>query len=118
VSVNERKTWLVAYDIRCPRRLRRVHQRLKREGSSVQYSAYAVVANDREISSLLQQIESLIDARADDVRAYHVPERCPVWALGTQHLPDGITVDAATASGWLLQRSESLAETSAVEAGG
>ena len=68
MSVNDRKTWLVAYDIRCPRRLRKVHQRLKREGASVQYSAYAVVASDCEIRCLLQQIESLIDARADEVR--------------------------------------------------
>lgn len=112
MSVTERKTWLVAYDIRCPRRLRKVHQRLKREGASVQYSAYAVIANDREIRCLLQQLESLIDARADDIRAYHVPERCPVWTLGTQNLPDGITVDAATASAWLLHRTEQVAETS------
>ena len=112
MSTDERKTWLVAYDIRCPRRLGRVHRQLKREGSTVQYSAYAVVASDREIRRLLQQIETLIDTKADDVRAYHVPQRCPIWTLGTQNLPDGLVVDATLASGWLLQRSDAVAETS------
>lgn len=92
MSAGAVKCWLVAYDIREPRRLRKVHRLLKVEGGSVQYSAFGVSADDRQLQALLQRVAALIDARADDVRAYHVPARTPVWALGRQLLPEGVVV--------------------------
>jgi len=90
MSERKVKDWLVAYDIREPRRLRRVHRRIREEGATVQYSAFCVRANDHQISALLQAVAKLIDERVDDVRAYHLPERCAVWTLGRQALPAGI----------------------------
>ena len=105
MSVNAKKTWLVCYDIRDPRRLRRVHRRLRAEGATVQYSVFGVHADDRAMQRLLAELLTLIDAREDDVRAYHLPERCAVWTLGVQHLPDGVHVDAVTAARLLLEEA-------------
>lgn len=102
MSASEPKTWLICYDIREPRRLRRVHRVLRTHGATVQYSAFAVRASDHALADLLALLRDQIDARVDDVRAYHVPARCKVWALGTQNLADGIEVDATTAAHLLL----------------
>lgn len=84
MSAGQPKAWLVAYDIRCDRRLRRVHACLRRQGMAVQYSAFIVEADDSGVQRVLERIRALIDARVDDVRAYHLPERCAVWTLGRQ----------------------------------
>lgn len=90
MSAGAKKSWLVAYDIRDARRLRRVHRLLKAEGGSVQYSAFGVRADDRGLQGLMQRVQALIDERVDDVRAYHVPVRSQIYMLGRQGLPDGI----------------------------
>ena len=105
MSSGAEKTWLVAYDIRCPRRLRRVRA-LRREGATVQYSAFAVAANDAGIQRVLDGLLRLIDPRKDDVRAYHIPARCPVWTLGTQAMPEGIMLDADVAARMLSDSAE------------
>ena len=102
MSAGEKKSWLVCYDIRDKSRLSRVHKRLRSEGASLQYSAFTVHANDHQIRALLEALRLEIDEREDDVRAYHLPERCTVWMLGRQCLPDGITVDSETASRHLM----------------
>ena len=90
MSTHQIKTWLVAYDIREPRRLRRVHRHLRKLGMAAQYSAFTVEADDSKIVDHLAALESLIDPQVDDVRAYHLPARCPVWRLGRQEWPEGL----------------------------
>lgn len=115
MSVTAVKTWLVAYDIADPRRLRRVHRAVRRAGASVQYSAYSVPARDAELDALLQAVGTFIDPVADDVRAYHLPARCRVWTLGRQGLPEGVEVDADTAAQWLLQGTKADADAAAAD---
>lgn len=102
MSGHESKTWLVCYDIREPRRLRRAHRILRKAGATVQYSAFSVSASDEQLEPLLQRLRRVIAEDADDLRAYHLPERCRVWTLGAQDLPDDVEVDAATAAKLLL----------------
>lgn len=95
---NQPKAWLVAYDIRQPRRLRRAHRLLRKEGVPAQYSAFSVEATDAQIERLLERLRTVVDERADDVRAYHVPAHCTIWSLGVQQWPDGICLSATHAS--------------------
>jgi CRISPR-associated protein Cas2 len=97
-------TWLVAYDIADPRRLRRVYKTVRREGASVQYSAYSVTTDSDGIDDLMQRVNGLLKKASDDVRAYHLPDRCHIWTLGRQGLPEGVEVDADTAARLLLDR--------------
>lgn len=96
------KTWLIAYDIGDPRRLKRIHRQMKRKGVPLQYSAFSVRANSFQLGELLNELQETIDTSADDIRAYHVPDRCLIWQLGQQGLPDGIAVDSVTAAALLL----------------
>lgn len=82
-----RNTWLVAYDIRDPRRLGRVYRCCKRAGLHLQYSVFLVRATAPQLDHLIRELESLIDRRRDDVRIYPVPER-PDWShLGPSMWP-------------------------------
>ena len=109
MSTHQIKTWLVAYDIREPRRLRRVHRHLRKLGMAAQYSAFTVEADDSAIADHLAAIELLIDGRVDDVRAYHLPARCPVWRLGRQEWPEGLYLSPHEAVR-LLQASAGTAD--------
>ena len=102
MSTHQIKTWLVAYDIREPRRLRRVHRCLRKLGLPAQYSAFTVEADDVEIADHLARLEQLIDARVDDLRAYHLPASCPVWRLGQQAWPEGLILAPREAARLLL----------------
>ena len=98
----EPKSWIVAYDIADPRRLRKVHRLMQKFGVPMQYSAFNVVLSDPQIAALLVELEALIDERADDVRAYHLPASCKVWMAGSTALPDGVTLSAGQAADVLL----------------
>ncbi|HWP84883.1 MAG TPA: CRISPR-associated endonuclease Cas2 [Terriglobia bacterium] len=92
MSLMEKRNWLIAYDIRNPRRLSKVHRYLKRHAIPVQYSVFVYYGNSIQLDRLLSDLASRIEAAADDVRAYHLPDRCEVAMLGRQSLPEGIIV--------------------------
>ncbi len=115
MSTHQVKTWLVAYDIREPRRLRRVHRCLRKLGLPAQYSAFTVEADDAAIADHLARLERLIDTRVDDLRAYHLPARCPVWRLGRQAWPEGLVLAPRDAARLVLS-PESESADEAVEA--
>jgi CRISPR-associated protein Cas2 len=94
MSFSEKRSWLVCYDIRDPRRLGRVHRYLKRHALPVQYSAFVTRSTQYGLDEMLAGIAARIDPRCDDVRAYHLPDRCEVWTVGAQHLPVGIVLPA------------------------
>lgn len=117
MSTREIKTWLVAYDIRQPRRLRRVHRTLRSVGLAAQYSAFTVEADDSGLKRLLVHLAQLIDPNVDDVRAYHVPQHCRVWRLGAQHWPDGVVLAPALAARLVLETAtETLADAAGAQA--
>ena len=110
MSTHETKTWLVAYDICEPKRLRRVHQILRKTGLAAQYSAFTVEADDAEMKTLLETIEGKLNPTEDDLRAYHLPVSCPVWRLGSQTWPDGITMAPAQAARLLMNTAKESVE--------
>lgn len=104
----------MAYDIREPRRLGRVHRCLRKLGLPAQYSAFAVEADDVQISEHLARLAQLIDVRVDDLRAYHLPARCPVWRLGRQGWPDGLILAPQQAARLVLSPESEAADEAVV----
>jgi CRISPR-associated protein Cas2 len=83
------QTWLIAYDIRQPRRLSALHRLLKKHALAVQYSVFVGRFTRRGIRHLQAQISSII-APEDDVRLYPLPHR-PDWVFyGRRPLPEGV----------------------------
>ncbi len=116
MSTHQSKTWLVGYDIRQPRRLRRVHRFMRKQGLAAQYSAFTVEADDVQVQAMLLGLQVIIDPRQDDVRAYHLSERCPVWRLGNQGWPDGIYLAPAQAARLLLATTDEASDDNLADA--
>ena len=90
MSQNESASYLVTYDIADPRRLGRLFRFLKKQGVPVQYSVFLVQSSATNMGSLMVKIAKMIDANADDVRAYRLPENGWQVTLGASILPEGI----------------------------
>lgn len=90
MSLQASARWLVTYDIANPKRLGRLFKFLKKQGVPVQYSVFLVEASTVKMGSLMVQIAQIVDADADDVRAYRLPESSWKFSLGGSMLPEGI----------------------------
>lgn len=78
--------YLLAYDIADPRRLQRVHYRLKKRGLAVQQSVFFVHATEGELTTLLDDLATVIKPREDDIRAYPIAHPGEVWLSGQRPL--------------------------------
>ncbi|MGK9451823.1 CRISPR-associated endonuclease Cas2 [Acidithiobacillus caldus] len=90
--------WLVAYDVRSPKRWRRLYRLLCGHGWRIQYSAFLLALDDAKIEFLTQEIRHCIDEHKDDVRLYHLPTGTRVWHDGPTP-PDGVLWDIAGLEG-------------------
>lgn len=90
MSLHSSAKWLVTYDIADPRRLARLFKLLKKQGVPMQYSVFLVQASAMKMGNLIVQISKLLDADADDVRAYRLPENGWQVTLGASILPDDV----------------------------
>jgi len=82
---------IVCYDIADPKRLVRVHRCLVKAAVPLQYSVFLAHVNKKELTTLLAEIEQIMDCREDDVRAYPLPTRLEFVQLGRQPLPEGVS---------------------------
>lgn len=56
---------LVCYDVRDPRRLRRIHRHLRGYGERIQYSIFRIRANDTQLARLRWELERLMEGEDD-----------------------------------------------------
>jgi CRISPR-associated protein Cas2 len=83
------QTWLIAYDIRDPRRLTTLHRAVRKQALAVQYSVFVGRFTRRGVRHLVAIINSII-APEDDVRLYPLPQR-PDWVFyGRSRLPEAV----------------------------
>lgn len=64
------KNYLICYDIRDARRLRRVHRTLRDFATPVQFSVFEAELNASELNLLRQSLLELVDAELDRVSFY------------------------------------------------
>jgi CRISPR-associated protein Cas2 len=82
--------YIICYDVCHPKRLVRIHHALKRQAVALQYSVFLFSGTPRQLQRCLDQLESLMDKRRDDIRAYPLPQRGLRLRLGKSVLPSGI----------------------------
>lgn len=104
------KHWLLAYDIRSPKRLQRIHAFLVKRGYPLQYSVFGLEMTDAQLHDLLADLETLMRPSVDDIRAYHIPPYCKVWTLGRQGLPEGIQLEASAVMKMLARPAKASVE--------
>ena len=82
--------YLVCYDIRCPKRLGRVHRYLKKRAVALQYSVFLAKLSVKEREALLSGLRVIIHEQFDDVRVYPLP-KSPDWCtLGKPLWDEGL----------------------------
>jgi CRISPR-associated protein Cas2 len=64
--------WILAYDIACPRRWRRVYRLARERGVRLQWSVFLITEAQFDPRRFLAEAARIIDPRADDVRLYRV----------------------------------------------
>ncbi len=109
MPASKRTPWIVCYDIADPRRLVRVHRKLKRHGIPVQYSVFFLQSTRRALTALLSTVVvPLIDPRFDDLRAYPLLSGAAPTVFGRGSAPDGVSF----LSKWddLLRRQDAVSE--------
>ncbi len=77
-----RNWYLLAYDIRDPKRLRRVHYYLRKQGLAAQQSVFFLHVTDAELKQTLEGVAKRIHRHRDDVRAYPISHPAEVWLTG------------------------------------
>ena len=90
MALNQPLRYLIAYDIRQPKRLIRVHRYLRRQGLPVQYSVFTAQLTQRKLARVMDGLQAIIDSRVDDVRIYPLPTRLDASLLGRQLFPDDV----------------------------
>jgi CRISPR-associated protein Cas2 len=79
------KSWyLIAYDVRDPKRLRRVHYYLRKQALAVQKSVFMVQTDPEGLAAIETELQARVKARDDDLRLYAIPGPSAVWAAGLQ----------------------------------
>ena len=81
--------WILAHDIRDPKRLRKVWRYLRKEGVRLQYSIYMISGTRKKMQEILDQLAEFIDEKADDIRVYPIGENTRIWGLGLQFSDGG-----------------------------
>jgi CRISPR-associated protein Cas2 len=87
---------LLCYDIREPRRLRRVYRRARRVGLPLQYSVFYLELNKTRLDRLLAEISDVIDHSVDDVRVYGIAGLGDIQQIGQPILPAGVRLSGGS----------------------
>lgn len=87
---NVGRWYLLAYDIRCSRRLQRVHKFLRTKAYAVQESVFAWYGNQHDVEELQRQLLSRIKPGEDDFRGYRLPANKVLHFWGASPFLDGI----------------------------
>lgn len=87
--------YVIAYDVRDPKRLRRVQRYLRTCAYALQESVFAWQGDQRQLAELKQQLARLIRESEDDVRGYPVPDGQAILWWGNLPMPSGIVDESA-----------------------
>jgi len=90
MAQNASVRWIIAYDIGHRKRWAPVYKLLKKQGIPLQYSVFQIDASAAQLAALMAQIGQLIDPKADDIRAYRVPQSESLVLLGKSILPEDV----------------------------
>jgi CRISPR-associated protein Cas2 len=76
--------YLIAYDIREPKRLNRVHYFISKKATALQRSVFLVKANQSDIKSITGGLLERADTQVDDIRLYPLQSVDKIWVAGKQ----------------------------------
>lgn len=88
-----KRNYLVCYDIRDDKRLRKVFGFTKQHGLHIQYSVFLCKFSWTELQNFKSQLLELINEREDDIRIYPLPAKIKVTVMGCgNRIPEGVEI--------------------------
>ena len=90
--MNKHTPLLLCYDIRDSKRLKRVHNCVKKVGLALQYSVFYLEMSNADVTQLLNRLSNIIDDSRDDIRLYAISRFEDIALLGASLLADGVQV--------------------------
>lgn len=79
------KNWyLLAYDVRDEKRLKKLHYFLKKQATALQNSVFLLHVNKTQLDNILAGIKERTKGKIDDVRLYPISNPHAIWAAGKQ----------------------------------
>lgn len=82
--------YLIGYDIADPKRLQRIHRRMTKYATPIQYSIFLFEGSEKLLAQCLTEVMQIFHKKEDDLRIYPLPHNCSQWSLGKASLPQGI----------------------------
>ncbi len=81
----QRSWYLISYDIRHEKRLKKFHYRLSKYALALQKSVFLIEANEPEIQRIVILVNQYTHTQEDDVRLYPIAHPKAIWSAGIQH---------------------------------
>lgn len=88
--------WIICYDIRDAKRLKKTHQLCAAHGISLQYSLFLAYFTRQELNGFVDKISALIHLDEDDVRLHPIKSLKDISYLGHSLLPEEIEKECQT----------------------
>ncbi|WP_044469488.1 CRISPR-associated endonuclease Cas2 [Mannheimia massilioguelmaensis] len=82
--------YLIGYDIANPKRLQKIHKRMVKFSTPIQYSIFLYEGNVEKLKACLNDVLTIFNKKEDDLRVYPLPTGAKQWQLGKAILPEGI----------------------------
>jgi len=111
-------SFLIAYDVAHPKRLRRVAKTLERHASRLQYSVFWFQGKESSLGALLEQLRLLINVQEDVIQAWPLPPGISPeeFALGIARCINPVAVVLDGHTRLLPQSSESIPDPNPTKA--
>ena len=68
----KKHSYIICYDIRCPKRLQKIHKTAIRYGVPLQFSIYYGLLSVQEHSAMKKKFLEIINEKEDDIRIYPI----------------------------------------------
>lgn len=82
--------YLIGYDISNEKRLQKIHKRMVKYATPIQYSIFLLEGSEKELQHCLDDVLTIFHKKEDDLRVYPLPANAKQWQLGKLILPEGI----------------------------
>ena len=82
--------YLIGYDISDEKRLQKIHKKMVKYATPIQYSIFLLDGTRKELQICIDDILTILNKKQDDLRVYPLPMNGKQWQLGKAVLPEGI----------------------------
>lgn len=82
--------YIIGYDISDEKRLQRIHRKMLKYATPIQYSVFLFEGTKKELQQCIDDVLTILHKKEDDLRIYPLQANSPQWHLGKPVFPEGI----------------------------